>query len=230
MVQLEETRAVVLRAAQAKAETLFHEIVARQLIRAGIFETQLNEEIYALAKELFGVTTYWHKRIVRAGSNTLLPYADNPPDRLIAKDDILFLDFGPVFEDWEADFGRTFVLGPDPFKHKLRVDVEDAFAKGKKYFQTTPDATASGLFNYVLDLAKEAGWEFGAQMAGHLIGQFPHERIAGDKISLYIHPENHAPIRTPGPDGLTRHWILEIHFVDRERQIGGFFEELLTVE
>jgi hypothetical protein len=30
--------------------------------------------------------------------------------------------------------------------------------------------------------------------------------------------------------GQKRHWILEILFVDRERQIGGFFEELLTVD
>ncbi len=65
-------------------------------------------------------------------------------------------------------------------------------------------------------------------MAGHLIGHFPHEKIAEDKVSLYIHPNNHAPIRQPGNDGLSRHWILEIHFVDRERQIGAFFEELLT--
>ena len=27
-----------------------------------------------------------------------------------------------------------------------------------------------------------------------------------------------------------RDWILEIHFVDRPRQIGGFFEQLLTVD
>jgi hypothetical protein len=27
-----------------------------------------------------------------------------------------------------------------------------------------------------------------------------------------------------------RHWILEIHFIDSERRIGGFFEELLTVD
>ncbi|HEY1948326.1 MAG TPA: hypothetical protein VGG97_15055 [Bryobacteraceae bacterium] len=67
-------------------------------------------------------------------------------------------------------------------------------------------------------------------MAGHLIGQFPHERIPEDKISLYIHPRNPAPIRQPGVDGLPRHWILEIHFVDRPRQIGAFFEELLTVD
>jgi Xaa-Pro dipeptidase len=30
-------------------------------------------------------------------------------------------------------------------------------------------------------------------------------------------------------DGRERHWILEIHFVDRGRQIGGFYEELLTL-
>jgi len=30
--------------------------------------------------------------------------------------------------------------------------------------------------------------------------------------------------------GRPRHWILEIHFVDRQRRIGGFFEELLTVD
>jgi len=26
-----------------------------------------------------------------------------------------------------------------------------------------------------------------------------------------------------------RHWILEIHFVDRKRQIDAFFEEILTI-
>jgi hypothetical protein len=29
--------------------------------------------------------------------------------------------------------------------------------------------------------------------------------------------------------GLPCHWILEIHFVDRDRQIGGFHEELLDL-
>jgi hypothetical protein len=32
----------------------------------------------------------------------------------------------------------------------------------------------------------------------------------------------------PDANGNKRHWILEIHFVDREKQIGGFFEQLLT--
>ncbi len=92
MTDWEETRVTELRAAQKKAEELFHEVETRELIRPGITEAQLNEEIYALAKEMYGITTYWHKRIVRAGKNTLLPYAENPPDLTIGEDDILFLD------------------------------------------------------------------------------------------------------------------------------------------
>jgi Xaa-Pro dipeptidase len=226
----EEQRVTDLRAAQSKAEQLFSEIEARGLIRAGISESRLNADIYELAKEMFGITTYWHKRIVRAGSNTLAPYDENPPDLTIGEDDILFLDLGPVFEDCEADFGRTFVLGSDPLKLKLRDDVGAAFAEGKRYFHQTPGITASQFFAYVVSLAQDFGWEFGGRIAGHLIGHFPHEKISGDKVTLYVHPDSHLPMRSVDEKGQKRHWILEIHFVDRERQIGGFFEELLTVD
>ncbi len=226
---LEEVRVAELRAAQEKAEQLFHEVEARGLIRAGITESQLNKEIYDLALEMFGISTYWHKRIVRAGANTLLPYADNPPDHLIGEDDILFLDLGPVFEEYEADFGRTFVIGSDPAKLKMRDDVGKAFADGKRYFNQTPDITADQLYAYAVSLAEKYGWEFGGPIAGHLIGQFPHERIAEDKITLYVHPRSTLRMRSTDDNGRLRHWILEIHFVDRARQIGGFFEELLTV-
>lgn len=228
MTETEAARIRELQSAQKKAEGLFQEIDRRGLIRAGILESQLNVQIYSLAQEMYGIATYWHKRIVRAGSNTLLPYAENPPDQIIGEDDILFLDLGPVFEDWEADFGRTFVIGDDLIKHKLRLDTESAFSEGKRYFQQNLAITASELFEYVVQLGKSAGWEFGGPMAGHLIGQFPHERISNDKISLYIHPKNHTPLRSHSEDGLIRHWILEIHFVDRKHEIGAFFEELLT--
>jgi hypothetical protein len=36
-------------------------------------------------------------------------------------------------------------------------------------------------------------------------------------------------MRTLDASGGQRHWILEIHFVDRAQQIGGFYEELLTI-
>jgi Xaa-Pro dipeptidase len=225
----EDQRVTELLEAQGKAERLFREIERTGLIRPGIAESRLNEEIYELARQMYGITTYWHKRIVRAGINTLAPYAENPPDLIIGEDDILFLDLGPVFEDWEADFGRTFVIGSDPRKLKLRDDIGAAFAEGKRHFHQTPGITASQLFAYAVSLAHKFGWEFGGPIAGHLIGQFPHEKIAGDKVTLYIHPDSHLVMRSLNEKGQKRHWILEIHFVDRENQIGGFFEELLTV-
>jgi Xaa-Pro dipeptidase len=226
---IEEQRASELLEAQAKAKALFHEVEARGLIRSNITETTLNADVYALAKEMYGITTYWHKRIVRAGRNTLLPYADNPPDLMIGDDDILFLDLGPVFETWEADFGRTFVLGDDPLKKKMQRDIARAFAEGKRHFHATPEITSSELFHYVCSLAEKFKWEFGGPIGGHLIGQFPHERIADDKVSLYIHPKSDLKMCSLDENGQKRHWILEIHFVDREHEIGGFYEELLTL-
>ena len=226
---LEEQVVTELQSAQDKAVALFHEVETRGLIRAGIRESQLNQEIYDLAKEMYGISTYWHKRIVRAGANTLLPYAENPPDHTLRDDEILFLDLGPVFEAYEADFGRTFVIGADPLKLKMRDDVALAFADGKEYFKKHPDITADELYAYAVSLAEKYGWEFGGPIAGHLIGQFPHERIAEDKVTLYVHPRSHLRMRSNNEQGRPRHWILEIHFIDRQREIGGFFEELLTV-
>ena len=229
MTAAEDHRDSELLEAQTRAEALFRQVKARGLIRPGITENGLNAEIYALAQELYGITTYWHKRIVRAGKNTLLPYAENPPDLTIGEDDILFLDLGPVFEQWEADFGRTFVLGSDPLKLKMCRDIQSAFADGKQYFRDHPDITSREFFHYVESLAAKYNWEFGGPIAGHLVGQFPHERIAGDKVTLYVHPQSDLPMRSPDGEGRRRHWILEIHFVDREHEIGGFYEELLTV-
>lgn len=229
MTATEEQRASELLEAQTKAEELFHAVEDCGLIRPGITENNLNAEIYALAEKLYGITTYWHKRIVRAGKNTLLPYAENPPDLTIGEDDILFLDLGPVFEQWEADFGRTFVIGSDPLKLKMRDDVESAFKDGKRYFNEHQDIASSDLYGYAQSLAVKYGWEFGGPIAGHLIGQFPHERIADDKVTLYVHPKSHLPMRSLDEHGQKRHWILEIHFVDKEHEIGGFYEELLTV-
>ncbi len=227
--QSEEAVAAGLLDAQRKAQTLFEEVEAQKFIRPGAAETEINESIYVLAQQMYGISRYWHKRIVRAGRNTLSPYDENPPDLTVTEDDIIFLDLGPVFEEWEADFGRTFVVGQDPLKQKLCRDIEEGFAKGKRYFDEHPDITAAELYGFAQALAEQAGWEFGGPIAGHLIGVFPHEKIAGDKVSLYVHPQNHGRMRRSDASGRKRHWILEIHFVDRAREIGGFYEELLTI-
>ena len=218
-----------LLAAQAKADALFRTVVDEGLIRAGKLESEISVEIHHLAKERFGLRRHWHKRIVRSGPNAMLTYYAEPPDRRITDDDIIYLDFGPVFESWEADFGRTFVLGSDPDKHRLVADITAAFQAGKAHFQRSPDLTTGQLYDFVVDLAHKAGWEFGAATAGHLIGHFPHERAPADPKRFSIRPGNPQLLREPDEKGAPRHWILEIHFIDRAKGIGGFCEELLTV-
>lgn len=229
MEQSEEAIVAGLLDAQAKAQELFSTIQANGLICAGAKESEINANVYDLAEQMYGVKQHWHKRIVRAGRNTLAPYDENPPDLTVAEDDIVFLDLGPVFEQWEADFGRTYVVGNDPVKQKLRRDIEEGFAKGKRYFHARQDITCAELYQHAQQLARDAGWEYGGPIAGHLVGVFPHEKIPNDKITLYVHPENSNRMRTLDAQGRKRHWIFEIHFVDRARQIGGFYEELLTI-
>ncbi|TVY83820.1 hypothetical protein LSUE1_G001326 [Lachnellula suecica] len=225
----EEERAAYLLDAQTKAVALFEEI-ERDLIRPGISEKALSDQIHELGAKRHNIRTHWHKRVIRSGPNTLLPYAENTPDRIIQADDILFVDLGPVFEAWEADFGRTFVLGDDPIKKKLRDSLEPVWLAVKARYRSNPDMTGEELYDIACELAKEAGWEFGGDIAGHLVGSFPHERIPRDKIHLYITKGSHEPMSRLGKDGQKRHWILEIHLVDRAREIGAFYEQLLTVD
>lgn len=215
--------------AEKKAELLFQEIENRRLVKAGKSEKELNTQVYKLAFELFGIRQYWHKRIVRTGANTLFPYKENPPNLTIQEDDILFFDFGPVFEEWEADMGKTYVIGKHNLKLKLKQDVEDAWKEGKVYFDKNKDTlTGAEFYNYTKGLAQKYGWQFGNIHCGHLIGKFPHEQIAGEEEVNYIHPNNDILMSEKDKNGNERYWIYEIHFIDPVLKIGGFFEQLLS--
>ncbi|KRO86458.1 MAG: aminopeptidase [Cryomorphaceae bacterium BACL29 MAG-121220-bin8] len=206
---------------------LFDTIESNKILIPGKSEEEINKEIYNLAFEMFAIQKYWHKRIVRCGENTLMPYKENPKNLILLEDDILFIDFGPIFEKWEADFGRTYVMGNDPYKIKLKNDIELAWHKGKKYFEKHIDITGAQLYEYCVKLASNYGWEFGGEIAGHLIGQYPHEKLEKEDKTNYIHPNNLDKMLVKGKNGKIKNWILEIHFVDRNKKIGGFFEQLL---
>ncbi len=94
----------------------------------------------------------------------------------------MFCDFGPIFDRWKADFGRTFVLDDDARKHALRDDLPRVWAQGREFSDANPDVTGAELFAHVVALSRDAGWEFGGTIAGHLVGEFPHETIEGDEI------------------------------------------------
>ena len=166
MADHEDRRAESLLVAQAKAEELFAAVADRGLVAPGAGEREVSDRVRDLANEMFGPTRHWHKRIVRSGPNTLLPYRENPPDRVIDADDIAFADFGPIFEEFEADFGRTFVLGADPVKQRLRDDLPVIFRAGQEAFAADPDITGQQLHETVAALASQAGWTSGGWHAG----------------------------------------------------------------
>ena len=214
--------------AEKKASQLFKEIELRDLLLPGRTEKEINKSVFELAYEMFVIKKYWHKRIVRCGKNTLLPYKENPENLTLKSDDILFIDFGPIFEEWEADFGRTFVIGNDPYKLKLKNDIEKAWYEGKQFFESHERITGSQLYHHCKKLAIDHGWTFGGEIAGHIIGNYPHEKLENEDKRNYIHSLNHVEMHEKNLKGEKRNWILEIHFVDKKKEIGGFFEQLLT--
>jgi Xaa-Pro aminopeptidase len=102
--------------------------------------------------------------------------ASDPANLVIQDGDILFFDFHPIFEGWEADLGRTYVLGNDPLKLKIKKDVEAAWHESNTWYFTQNNLTGAEYFKYVTELTKRYGYEFGNAIAGHIIGRFPHEQ------------------------------------------------------
>jgi Xaa-Pro aminopeptidase len=225
---LANDRRAALRSAEAKGIALFDAIEAAGIVAPGRRETDLDRDIYALAAERFGVKTHWHKRVVRTGPNTICTFYDDPPVRTIAPDDIVYLDLGPVFAEWEADIGRSYALGNDPEKKRLVADLPRVFEIVKAHYEASPDITGAQLYAFAQKAADEADWKFGGTIAGHIVGEFPHaQRVPGDRAQHRIASGNDKRMRDPDDNGDERHWILEIHLVDRQRTFGGFYERLL---
>jgi Xaa-Pro dipeptidase len=214
--------------AQSTAAKLFVEVERQNLIRPAATEESISQAIFALGESQFGARKHWHRRVVRAGPNTRLPFRALPPDRVIEADDIVSIDLGPVFGDYEADFGRTYVLGTDPEKLRLRDDLEILFQSCRDVYLRRPDMTGAALYEHVVAACAARGWGFGGAHAGHLVGPFAIAREERDAARNRIRPDNDVPMNAPGADGMPRHWILEIHLLDPTGMFGGFFEDRLT--
>lgn len=221
------TRASLLEA-EARGMALFDAIERAGFVAPGRSEREVDADIYALAERDFGVKVHWHKRVVRAGPNTICTFYDDPPVRLIGPDDIVYLDLGPVFADWEADIGRSYALGDDPDRQRLVADLPRLFDVVKARYEVSPDMTGAELYAFAQKAADDAGWLFGGTIAGHIVGEFPHaQRVPGDRALHRIAPGNDKRMRDPDRNGDDRHWILEIHLIDKMRTFGGFYERLL---
>src|SRR5262245_28121060 len=122
-------RRAALVAAERRAFALFDAIERHGLVRPHRRESDIEDDIYELARREFGVERHWHKRIVRSGANTLTTAIENPDVLTTAVDDLVYVDLGPVFEAWEADVGRTYSLGNRPERLQLIDDLPRVFER-----------------------------------------------------------------------------------------------------
>lgn len=220
-------RLEALVAAERRAFALLDAIEAEGIIAPGRSELEIERAIYSIAARAFGVTAHWHDRVVRAGPNTLCVAGEAAPDRIVGADDIVFLDLGPVFGDWEADVGRSYVVGTDPEKRRLVADLETVFDAVRARYLADDAITGAGLYAIAGEEAEKRGWRFGGRIAGHVVGKFPHARSPVGKDGGRVSPGNAERMRDLDRAGRPRHWILEIHLVSPDGSFGGFYERLL---
>lgn len=223
----EPGRREALENAQRRALKLFEAIERDGLTRAGSSERDVESAIKELAAREFGVQRHWHRRIVRSGPNSVTIAGDNPPARTIEADDIVYVDLEPLFEAWEADIGKSYVLGDDPVKHRLVADLPRLFGIVQAHYYQDPGITGAALYGFAQEAAAKAGWRFGGKIAGDIVGEFAHALIPGDKALNRINPRNPKPMLDLDGNGRERHWILEIHLVEPGGRFGGFYERLL---
>ncbi|MBY0450222.1 MAG: aminopeptidase P family protein [Cyanobacteria bacterium] len=169
--------------------------------------------------EAAGVTTLWHRPYIYFGKNTVLTFRDKPQtDETLQESDIITIDIGPVPLEvdglqFEGDVGCTLVLGDNPLYIDLKNQCERINTLSRAFWKEQRP-TGIALYNYIHQLAKEAGYVFQLEPAGHLIGTFPH---TGWKAGLNTYPE-------PVEPGI---WILEIQIRHPELSYGAFCEDLL---
>ena len=177
----------------------------------------------ALVKDVFknyDVLKFWHPTKFRFGSETTKTFRDLPDENLKCQDqDLLFIDIGPIIENHEADFGRTVVLNKenksvDPNYEKLAKASEIIFKETERYWIQTK-ATGVKLFEFAQHKTLELGYRLDHRMAGHRLGDFPHQIFSKQKLFEY----EKSPLKNI--------WVLEIHIVDDSQQRGSFFEDIM---
>lgn len=177
-----------------------------------------------LVKEVFkeqGILKFWHPTKFRVCSDTTKTFRDLPDENLKCADhDLVFIDIGPIIENHEADFGRTVVLNKvrqniNSDYEKLAQASEIIFHETEKYWKESK-ATGQKLFEFAQHKTAELGYHLDHRMAGHRLGDFPHQVFSKQKLFEF----EKSPLKNI--------WVLEIHIVDDKKQRGSFFEDILT--
>lgn len=198
--------------AREQTKSLLVDFASR--LRPGIIEDQAHE-LFKHELSRYGVSKLWHPTKIRFGKNTLKSFKEkSEPNTALGEDDIFFIDIGPVFGNYEGDYGRTFVLGENKEKHKIANAVEEIFLLVQKKWKEA-GSTGEELYLYASEVTASMGYELSLKMDGHLLGEFPHTlKYKGSLAEVNFTPTENL-------------WVLEILIQHRVLPFGAFYEDVL---
>lgn len=198
--------------ARSRARAAVQDLASR--VVAGMTE----EEGLALARRTLrahGFEADWVEPCVRFGTNTLKKYAEpSDPGVVLGRDDVWYVDVGPLWRGHECDYAETFAVGGDPDRHRLARDAREIFGRAQDHWRSAR-ATGVGIYRYAAAEAVSRGWQLDADMAGHRLGAYPHAAFHEGLLATADF--------TPS-SGL---WMLEIQIRHPDRPYSAFFEDLL---
>lgn len=184
-----------------------------QIIKPGISEGEARKEALKLY-EKYGITKNWHNPYIYFGTNTILTFKDKAKEELVLeKEDIAYIDIGPIIDGVEGDIGHTLVFGNNTLFKELKYQSEKIFNSSVDFWRKN-NPTGIELYEFVYKETEKSDFMFNLNPAGHLIGSFPHK---GWKEGLNTYPY------TPEPG----YWILEIQIRHPQKSYGAFFEAVL---
>ncbi len=204
----------LLRAARDKALAVINEVAPK--IRPGMVEGDV-KGLLRDAQRTQGGEKDWHPPQIRFGANTLLSFGKKgEKDVQLKKNDIFFLDIGPLFDGHEGDVGRTFVVGDDDDMRRCSVDVAALWHEVRARW-SEGRVTGDELYRFAERRAAERGWKLSLEGAnGHRVADFPHTVRRRGTIEGFVgHPA-------------ADRWILEIQIRHPTKPFGAFYEDLLN--
>lgn len=162
-----------LRMACAAADRALADLIESGGVRAGRTEREVARELEARMLD-HGSTGPAFDSIVAAGANSAIPH-HRPTDAVLARGDLVKLDFGAVVDGYHSDMTRMLVIGPpEDWQRDLHGLVRTAQATGTS--AATVDAKLTDVDGAARGVIERAGYgdEFPHGL-GHGVGLQVHE-------------------------------------------------------
>lgn len=193
-------------------------ILAVHDVASQVFEGMAEKDGIELIDKVLkkhGTDRKWHPNKFRIGKNTVKPFREKSQEEVILqKNDIFFIDIGPIFDDHEGDFGKTFVFGESSEYERVIKACEYVFQKTAMAYKSS-GLTGAELYDHAAEVTNELGYSLNLKMSGHRLGDFPHSLYFKGKLGdVAIAPKENL-------------WVLEILIRHPQKDYGAFYEDLI---